>query len=172
MKTRKRPGRAMCEVMRAPFFGDLDENLLAGLEQFADCGEVGGLHGAASTAAVTASARAFAVGGSAGVTGTIIAIAAITSAEAASVTTAIAAATATIVAAIAAGRRSGCTCCVVEAGRSFAAFGELLVDNVLFSIGFVEVFLIVFFLVRGKIVESGIVEGVLFFEVLLFIDVA
>ena len=70
--------------------------------------------------------------------------------------------------------------CLVEAvgGRGFAAFGELFVEDVLFGVGLVEIFLFLFllgFLEIVEVFESGVEEGVLFFEVVLylfFVDVA
>jgi hypothetical protein len=111
--------------------------------------------------------------------GSISTISAITTAKAASVTTAVAAATATIVVAVAVARRgSGAGLSLVEAvGGDFAAFGELFVEDVLFGIGFVEIFVVfgVGFIEVLEIIESGVVDAVLFFEVvhfLLFVDVA
>jgi hypothetical protein len=115
------------------------------------------------------------------VAGTIIPIAA-AKAIAASVTTAITAPTPTIAAAVAAGcgSRSAGLSLVETVGRSFAAFGELFVEDVLFGVGLVEIFLMVFVFGFGfvEIVEAivdGIVNAVFFFEVLFlffFIDVA
>ena len=52
--------------------------------------------------------------------------------------------------------------------RGFAAFGELFVDDVLFGVGLVEIFVVLFgFIEIVEIVEGGIVDGVLFFEVVL-----
>ncbi len=119
--------------------GDLNENLLSGLQQLADGREIGGLHRAAATAAVAASAGALAVACAAGIAGTIMPISP-AEAVAASVTTAIAAAAATIViaAAVTGGSRQRRPGPDRSVGRSFAAFGELFVDDVLFGVGLIQ----------------------------------
>ncbi len=122
--------------------GDLDEDLLAGLEQFADGWEVGRLHGAAATTAVAASATgALAVARAAGVAGTIAArstIAAAKTISATIVSTTVATATASVTLAVAIRRRScGVDARLIEAvgGRDFIAFSEGFVDDVLFVVG-------------------------------------
>jgi hypothetical protein len=107
-------------------------------------------------------------------------ISAVTAAKAASVTTAIAAATATIAAAVAIARWDNGACLgLVEAirGRGFAAFGELFVEHVLFGVGLVELLLLFLFgfFEIAEVFEGGVEDGVLFFEVVLFlffVDVA
>ncbi len=93
------------------------------------------------------------------------AITAVAASEAASVTAAIAAATATIAGALA-GRDGDTRLGLAEAvGGSFAPFGELFVDDVFFGVGLVEVFVVFFGVI--EIADSGIVDGILFFEVVL-----
>ncbi len=76
MKTRKRPGQRdvrgdACALTGDGLLGDLDEDLLAGLEEFADGGKVGRLHGAAATTAVAASTTALTVAGASGIAGAV-----------------------------------------------------------------------------------------------------
>ncbi len=100
--------------------------------------------------------------------GTIIAITAAV-AVAASVTTAIAASTATIAAAVAiACGDGGAGLSLVEAvGGDFAAFGELFVDDVLFGVRLVEILVLIGFIDTGEIIDGGVVDAVLFLEVVL-----
>src|SRR5205807_1430738 len=147
-----------CAFLGDRFLGNLNQNLLAGLEQFADRRQVRGLHGAAAAAAVAASTRAFAVRCAAGMAW---AISPVTAAEAASVTTSIAASTASIAAAVAiacgtAKPRLG----LVEAvaGRGFSTFRELLVQDILFGVRLIELF--VFGLLNSaEMFKGGIVDA-------------
>ena len=154
-------------LLRDGLLGDLNENLLAGLEQIADGRKVGGLHGGAATTAVAASTGAFAVACAAGVAGTIAT--AITAAKAAPVTSAIAAATATIALAVPIARRKdNAAFCLIDAdGLGFAAFGELFVNDVFFSVGLIKIFVLVLFIGSSRSPIVGIVDAVLFFKIVL-----
>ncbi len=120
--------------------GDLNENLLAGLEQVADGGEVGGLHGAAATTAVATSAGALAVACSAGVAGTVAR--SLRPKRLPRPSRRPSRRGRPRSSRVRPGRGDGgARLGLVEAvGGGFGAFGELFVDDVLFGVGLVEVF--------------------------------
>jgi len=91
----------------------------------------------------------------------------------ASVTTPIAASATSVLIAIAVGR-GGCGAVLrmvrAVSASDFAILGEVLVQNVFFGIGLVEVFVVlVLFIGLIEFVVDGIVEGVLFFEIVLLL---
>src|SRR6202020_1061232 len=131
--------------------GDLNQNLLTGLEQLADGRKIGRLHGTAATATVAATA-AFPVPCPAGMTDTV-------STSAVS-TTAISATTTTIALA-----RPNKRCAIlieVRCGGQFNTIGELITCLSLFGFSLVE---IVFFV--RDFAEAAVVAGVFLFEIVL-----